>query len=94
MPEYLLPDNGYVVGEDHKMYADFVRELISTYRKSEDLIMLNAYVKGSDPKTDLAISKKTIIDEFLTQKIEQKVNFQDMLYQLRDIFLMPPDEEL
>ena len=83
-----------VVGEDHKMYSDFVRELISTYRKSEDLIMLNAYVKGSDPKTDLAISKKQIIDDFLTQKIEQKVNFQDMLYQLRDIFLMPPEDEL
>ena len=56
--------------------------------------MLNAYVKGSDPKTDLAIHKKQAIDEFLTQKIEQKVNFQDMLYQLRDIFLTPPDEEL
>ena len=50
------------------MYSDFVRELISTYRKSEDLIMLNAYVKGSDPKTDLAISRETIIDEFLTQR--------------------------
>ncbi len=83
-----------VVGEDHKMYSDFVRELISTYKKSEDLIMLNAYVKGSDPKTDLAISKKQIIDEFLRQNVDQKVNFQDMLYQLRDIFLMPPDDEL
>ncbi|MCE9502029.1 MAG: FliI/YscN family ATPase [Leptospira sp.] len=75
-----------IVTEEQNQYANFVRELISTYRNSEDLIKLNAYVRGSDAKTDLAISKKDVIDEFLKQKIEVKSTYKGTLARLKDIF--------
>ena len=34
-----------------------VRELVSIYKEAEDLINIGAYVKGSNPKIDEAISK-------------------------------------
>jgi flagellum-specific ATP synthase len=59
-----------IVSENHSMYAGFLRELITTYNANEELIRLSAYVKGSDSKVDMAISKKDAIDEFLKQRIE------------------------
>jgi flagellum-specific ATP synthase len=82
-----------IIGEDHKMFSDFVRELIAVYQKSEELIRLNAYVKGSDAKTDLSIQKKEMIDNFLKQKVSEKTNFEDMIFLIRDIFLSSMDEE-
>lgn len=82
-----------IVSEEQKMYADFVRELISTYREAEEIIRLNAYIKGSDPRVDLAILKKNAIDRFLMQKIDEKSNFEDTIVNLRDIFITTSDEE-
>jgi flagellum-specific ATP synthase len=82
-----------IIGEDHKMFSDFVRELISIYEKSEELIKLNAYVQGSDPKTDQAIRKKDQIDFFLKQKIIEKSNLEDVIAKLRELFLDSIDDE-
>ncbi|MCB1192359.1 MAG: FliI/YscN family ATPase [Leptospiraceae bacterium] len=82
-----------IVTEAHLMYANFVRELIATYRKSEDLIKLNAYVHGSDAKTDLAIEKKEVIDEYLQQKIERKSSFHNTFIRLKEIFKQDQEEE-
>ncbi|HOV14409.1 MAG TPA: FliI/YscN family ATPase, partial [Spirochaetota bacterium] len=51
--------------------AGFIRELLSEYKKNEDLINIGAYARGSNPKVDLAIDLKDRIDEFLKQKIEE-----------------------
>jgi flagellum-specific ATP synthase len=80
-----------VVKEDHFMYAGFVRELISIYNSSEELIQLNAYVKGSDPKIDLAISKKADIDGFLQQRLDLRVNFADTIAVLSNMFAVEED---
>ncbi len=82
-----------IVSEDHYMYAGFVRELISTYNASEELIKLGAYVKGSDPKVDLAISKKEDIDKFLKQPIETRATFQESFSKLKEIFISSKEEE-
>ncbi|NUM42313.1 MAG: flagellum-specific ATP synthase FliI, partial [Leptospiraceae bacterium] len=68
------------------MFAGLTRELISIYEDSEELIKLNAYVKGSDPKTDISIEKKNIIDEFLKQKIEERSSYTATLSSLKNIF--------
>lgn len=75
-----------IVSEEHLMYAGFLRELISTYRSSEELIRLNAYIKGSDSKIDLSIEKKELIDHFLKQKIENKSSFHRAVKRIKDIF--------
>lgn len=81
-----------VVGEDHFMYAGFVRELISTYNMSEELILLNAYVKGANPKVDMAIDKKEAIDQFLIQKIETRASYLESLRKLKELFQTPEEE--
>jgi flagellum-specific ATP synthase len=82
-----------VVSEDHLMYSGFIRELITTYNSNEELIRLSAYVKGSDSKVDMAISKKDAIDEFLRQRIETKSSFEEAKKILTDIFLNSQEEE-
>nr|OBZ98895.1 Flagellar protein export ATPase FliI [Leptospira interrogans serovar Copenhageni/Icterohaemorrhagiae] len=47
-----------IAPEDQNLRAGMIRELISVYNSAEELIRLNAYVSGSDPKVDLAIRKK------------------------------------
>lgn len=81
-----------IVTDKHYMYAGFVRELISAYNSVEELIRLGAYVKGSDPKVDLAIRKKEEIDNYLKQKIETKSTFQESFNKLKDIFLSSQEE--
>jgi flagellum-specific ATP synthase len=67
--------------------------LITTYNANEELIRLSAYVKGSDSKVDMAISKKDAIDEFLKQRIEVKSDFQDAKKRLAEIFSSSQDDE-
>lgn len=47
-----------------------VREALSEYQRSEDLINLGAYAAGSNPKLDSAIRMRPTLDEFLRQEPE------------------------
>ncbi|TGK17377.1 FliI/YscN family ATPase [Leptospira fluminis] len=82
-----------ITDEDHFMRAGMIRELISTYNSVEELILLNAYVKGSDAKVDLAIRKKEKIDSFLRQKLMEKSPFPNTMSSLRDILREEREEE-
>lgn len=44
-----------------------LREVLATYEAQKDLIMIGAYKKGSDPRTDYAIAKLDAINSFLKQ---------------------------
>lgn len=74
-----------IVNEDHYMRASIVRELISKYKNSEDIILLNAYVRGADEKVDMAIDKKSQIDDYLRQRIEEKSSYNDATNRLTKI---------
>ena len=62
-----------------------IRELISVYNDTEDLIKLNAYVKGSDSKVDTAIEKKDKIDSFLRQDLDEYSSLEDSIKLLDSI---------
>jgi flagellum-specific ATP synthase len=47
-----------------------IREALSEYQRSEDLINLGAYAAGSNPKLDSAIRLRPPLDEFLRQEPE------------------------
>jgi flagellum-specific ATP synthase len=66
-----------VVDETHSQAANRIREIIATYRESEDLINIGAYTKGSNAKIDLAIDKIDSINAFLRQGISEPSAFQD-----------------
>ncbi len=71
-----------VVSKDHYQYAGEIKDLLATYRESEDLISIGAYAKGSNPKVDLAIAMKDEIDSFLRQNIDESFSFESTLQYL------------
>jgi flagellum-specific ATP synthase len=82
-----------IADEDHFMSASIIRELLSKYKSVEDLILLNAYVRGTDPKVDLALEKKDRIDEYLKQRIEDRSNLEEAIRGLREITSSASDQE-
>lgn len=56
-----------------------IREALATYRQSEDLIQLGAYVAGSNPRLDAAIGARQEIVNFLRQDAEAKSPLEDTL---------------
>lgn len=79
--------------EDHYMHASLIRELISKYKNTEDLILLGAYSRGTDPKVDMAIQKKEQMDLFLRQRIEEKSTLKEAIQGLRDILVSSSAED-
>jgi flagellar biosynthesis/type III secretory pathway ATPase len=67
----LMPD---LVPGPYVEQAGKIRDLISTYQKAEDMINIGAYVKGSNPKIDLAIRKIDTINAFLRQRYDEGVS--------------------
>ncbi len=51
--------------------------LLATYRRSEDLINIGAYVAGTNPNIDYAIKKIPEINSFLRQAVAERVSHAD-----------------
>jgi flagellum-specific ATP synthase len=60
----------HLAGPELKNAAYEIRDLIATYRKSEDLINIGAYKRGSNPRIDTAIDRTDSINSFLKQRAE------------------------
>lgn len=73
--------------------AGEVRQVISIYREAEDLINIGAYVKGSNPEIDFAISKMNLLNEFFKQGINEKADKQKSLIELKEIMRSGADDE-
>ncbi|MBN1064041.1 flagellar protein export ATPase FliI [Clostridium botulinum] len=71
---------------EHIQAASIARDLLATYKESEDLINIGAYVKGSNKKIDLAISYHDKIEEFLRQTVNEKSNFEESIGYLISMF--------
>jgi flagellum-specific ATP synthase len=57
-------------------------DMLATYRESEDLINIGAYVKGSNPRIDKAITHIAAIRSFLRQGSEEKADFAQSVQSL------------
>jgi type III secretion protein N (ATPase) len=75
-----------IVTKEHKKAAGTLRELLSTYEKQRDLILLGAYQYGTDPRTDKAIDKYDAIIDFLKQDTHSNSTFEDTVEQLIALF--------
>lgn len=53
------------------------KKYLSLYEKNKDLILLGAYVKGTDPMLDKAILARDKISEYLMQGMNEQVNHDD-----------------
>jgi type III secretion protein N (ATPase) len=75
-----------IVSDEHKAAAAKLREVLATYEKQRDLILLGAYQYGTDPKTDYAIDKIEEVESFLKQGTQECDDFEATVQRLRDLF--------
>lgn len=66
---------GDVTTKEHRDAAGALRNLLAVHAKNEDLINIGAYVSGSDPACDKAIALMPQINEFLTQSVKDKIEY-------------------
>lgn len=78
----VMPD---VVDENHLSASSAIRDILATYREAEDLINIGAYVPGSNPRVDLALSKIENIRAFLKQGINEHVSYDEALAQMMSV---------
>ncbi|RSD28024.1 flagellar protein export ATPase FliI [Mesobacillus subterraneus] len=71
-----------IVSEDQVKAAERLRELLSTYMNSEDLINIGAYKKGSSAEIDEAIMRYPQILNFLKQGTSEKVSMNQSVQEL------------
>lgn len=74
-----------VIPPDHRQAAMQSQETLSVYREAEDLINIGAYVAGSNPKIDHAISMHETLNGFLRQQIEEKTTYADTVKTLKQL---------
>ena len=75
-----------IAADDHKQAAGKMREVLATYEKQRDLILLGAYQYGTDEKTDYAIDKIEEVETFLKQGLDESDDMETTKGKLIDLF--------
>jgi len=70
----------------HQQSARKLKQLVSRYQRSRDLISVGAYTAGTDPVLDEAILHHQKIEQFLQQGIHERSGIQESLGQLTSLF--------
>jgi flagellum-specific ATP synthase len=78
----LMPD---LIPQSYQQKAGKIREWLSTYRKAEDMLNIGAYVKGSNPKIDLALKKIDLVNAFLVQRSDERVSLENAFAGVEEI---------
>jgi type III secretion system H+-transporting two-sector ATPase len=68
-----------VAADGHQRAAQKVRELIATYERHRDLILLGAYKPGTDARVDEALERWPAIEAWLRQGTRDRTGFEDTL---------------
>jgi flagellum-specific ATP synthase len=75
-----------IVPAEQMKAARRLQEVLSVYRKAEDLIHIGAYKQGSNAKIDEAIRLMDPIQSFLCQGVNEKVNYDTSVQSLSQLF--------
>ncbi len=68
-----------IIDQRHRDYAQRIKSMLAIYNENKDLINIGAYKEGSNPELDYVIKMMGKIKRFLTQDIEERVNYEDSL---------------
>lgn len=71
-----------VTTPEHRERATLIRQLLSAYARSEDLVRIGAYKAGSDPDLDRALAARQKLRAFLEQKPEERSSFEQTFSQM------------
>lgn len=78
----VMPD---IVSNEHRERVRIFNEILATYKEAEDLINIGAYVKGSNPQIDHALSKIGQLKSFIKQDMFEKADFNATIERLNNI---------
>ncbi|MDP4153163.1 MAG: EscN/YscN/HrcN family type III secretion system ATPase, partial [Bacillota bacterium] len=78
----VMPD---IVDKEHLASSGQMKKTMAIYREAQDLINIGAYQNGSNPEIDKAIKLNPLINEFLTQNVDEKPSFSDSVNMLSRI---------
>jgi flagellum-specific ATP synthase len=79
----VMPD---IISKESADATRLVQQILSVYRKAEDLINIGAYIDGSNPEIDYAISMIGKVNLFLKQGMDEHVGFDDSQRDLLGLF--------
>ena len=72
----------HIVPKEHVRAAEKLRDYLSTYINSEDLINIGAYKKGSSKEIDTAIQLYPTIISYLKQATDEKFSMEESFHSL------------
>lgn len=72
----------HIAEPEHVAAAERLRELYYTYSKSEDLINIGAYKRGTSREIDEAIHYESLITGYLKQSFKQKIDSEQSIQEL------------
>ena len=75
-----------VTPSEHQQLAGKFKEVMATYRQSEDLINIGAYKNGSNPGIDYAVAHIDRMVAYMKQAVHDPVSLQDAVQDLKDLF--------
>ena len=75
-----------IATKEHRQAAGKLKNVLATYNEAEDLINIGAYKHGSNPDIDYAIQMNKVVNEYLCQDVEEKVDFEDSVERLKQMF--------
>ncbi|PKL83959.1 MAG: flagellar protein export ATPase FliI [Ignavibacteriae bacterium HGW-Ignavibacteriae-3] len=78
-----------IIDNEHYQRTKRFNEIMATYKEAEDMINIGAYVRGSNPQIDHALSKISQLRGFLKQDIFEKALYDDSVERLNNIIDMP-----
>ncbi len=71
---------------EQRKAAARLRRLLAAYRDAEDLVNIGAYQAGTNADVDEALAKRTAIEAFLTQDMQESWSLDDSVAALRTLF--------
>ena len=74
-----------IASPEHVQTAGQIRNMMSIYRDNEDLISIGAYKSGTNPELDTAVAHMGRINGFLTQRVEEKIDFEQTMQLLEEV---------
>lgn len=77
-----MPD---VVAPEHFDKAMRLKRILATYAENEDLVLVGAYARGSNPDVDVAIQMRDPIRDFLRQSMDQNTPYDESLRRLNEL---------
>ena len=76
-----------IVSDQHQKSSVKFRETLATYRESENLINIGAYVKGSNKHIDYSIKNIDNINSFLAQEVGENFTYENTLDKLEKVLI-------